>query len=181
MSSTVSTTEVQTISKKVMTPRKADDKTQRLVRTSSLEKIRRFNSFICSQQYYVLPALLAWLKSSQTVLQSSTEKTIFFFRSLLFTHFLYKLCQLEFRTIVSNGLLLVRKQFREICLLKWAVYATALVLSAQLFLCFYLLCNTHVPNGLAFLIVCWFYIIYLNASSVCFVPKRSNNVIKKTN
>jgi hypothetical protein len=79
MSSTVSTTEVQTISKKVMTPRKADDKTQRLVRTSSLEKIRRFNSFICSQQYYVLPALLAWLKSSQTVLQSSTEKTIFFF------------------------------------------------------------------------------------------------------
>ncbi|RZC42015.1 hypothetical protein BDFB_010920, partial [Asbolus verrucosus] len=190
MSSTVSSTEVQTISQKptVLTHRKMEDRTQRLVRTSSLEKIRRFNSYICSQQYYILPALLAWLRSSQSVLQSSTEKTIFFFRSLLFSNFLYKLYQVEFKSLIFNVLVSILKQIQtnyknveSTFLLKMAVYMAALILATEVGLCFYLLFSTHIPSGLVFLIVCWFYIIYLNARSVYFSAEKRNRDSKRKN
>ncbi|XP_063926820.1 uncharacterized protein LOC135140258 [Zophobas morio] len=183
MSSTMSSTEIQTIPR--LFPHKMEEK--RLVRTSSLEKIRRFNSFICSQQYYILPALLAWLRSSQSVLQSSTEKTIFFFRSLIFSHLLYKLYQVEFRTILSNVLALFEKQIRVQYgritrvenLLRMGVVMVVAVLLTELVVCFYLLCLTGAPSGLVFLIVCCFYIIYLNVRAGGYVDKKS--VMKKRN
>ncbi|EFA05344.1 uncharacterized protein LOC662907 [Tribolium castaneum] len=166
----MSTTEVQTISP-APPVRKMASKSQRLVRTSSLEKIRRFNSFICSQQYNILPALLAWLRSSQAVLRKA-EKTILFFRALFFSHFLYKIYQFEYRTSFEN----LRK---HTLVLKLAVYATAVVLLAELGLCFYLLCSTHVPSGLVFLIISFFYIIYLNVRSVYFARESRDD--KKRN
>lgn len=179
MSSTMSTTTTQTLQTPSPYPRKISEKSQRLVRTSSLEKIRRFNSFICSQQYNILPALLAWLRSSQSVLQKA-EKTIFFFRSLLFSHFLYKIYQFNFRACFTNSVKVFHKQIRTTFALKVAVYFTAFVLVAELGMCFYLLCNTHVPSGLIFLMVSFFYIIYLNVRSVYFTRTlRSHQEDKK--
>ncbi|XP_044261072.1 uncharacterized protein LOC123009037 [Tribolium madens] len=160
----MSSTEVETISKLQSPPRKMASKSHHLVRTSSLEKIRRFNSFICSQQYNILPALFAWLRSSQSVLQKA-EKTMLFFRALLFCHFLYKIEKLRKQTFA----------------LKLAVYLTAIVLIVELGLCFYLLCSTHVPSGLIFLIISFFYIIYLNARSVYFAREVKSRDEKKRN
>lgn len=182
MSSTITSTQVQTLPSRVI-PCKMDNKSARLVRTSSLEKIRRFNSFICSQQYYILPALLTWLRSSQSGLNSSAERTIFAFRSLFFNTFFYNLHEIEFKSIITNNLILVLKRIESTYkniestfLLRISIYLTALILVLELGLCFYILCNTHVPSGLVFLIVCWFYIIYLKYKQSMFFTLEQDEV-----
>lgn len=51
-------------------------------RSTSIDKIKKFNSYICSQHY--LPSLFFWLKTSQTILASNMEKCIIYMKSMFF-------------------------------------------------------------------------------------------------
>lgn len=181
MSSTITRSEVQAVSRAACTPIKSKDKKKpELQRSSSIEKILRFNSYICSQNYYILPSLLAWLKTSQTVLQSTTEKTIFFIKSLLMTSVMYKLLTETVRkhitekvqkkdasellravlVVLSNLLKSVYKNI-ERRVLSLAVYVSLALIFGQLVLCTYLLCLVFVPAGLVFLLVCLYSICHM--------------------
>lgn len=165
--------------------RMEDKMHQKLVRTSSLEKIKRFNNYICSPHYYALPALLAWVRSSQSALQVSTEKTIFFFRSVIFKIF-YKLYILDIKTIIYSSILLafsqLKKSYKSInssTVLKLVVYLSFVVLVLELGLCLYMLYEFTVPNGMIFLCICWFYIIFIKSQSA-FVTTQKQLYFMKT-
>lgn len=172
----MSTSEINTIPTKL----KMEEKPARLVRTSSIEKIRRFNSFICSQHYFILPALISWLKSSQVALHSQYEQKIYFFKSLIFNTYFYKLflqncknvtttkaAQIQqvhlnhIQVLVSNFFSTFSKSFESTFVLKVAVYLASLFIVVQLLFCIYLLALIHIPNGLYFLISCLLYINYI--------------------
>lgn len=181
MSSTISTVVMQSIPPKAITKLKMDEKQHRLVRTSSIEKIRRFNTYICSQQYYILPALLSWIKSPKGGLQLSTEKTIFLFRSLFFSSFLYRMFLLGYKTskvcsietfqgylqhttsgLISNFFKKFSKCFESTFLLAATVYSCCALVVIQLFVVFYLIVvSIIIPYGFVFLVGCMFTIKYL--------------------
>ncbi|KAJ8947669.1 hypothetical protein NQ318_009553 [Aromia moschata] len=174
MSSTISTTELQTIPPRAIARLKMEEK-PRLVRTSSIEKIRRFNNFICSQHYYILPALLSWLKSSQSGLQTSTEKTIFFFRSLIFNTFFYKFYLMVSKFGFSAGrsaskiqedvrralLAIISNFYRKFTncvestfLLAFAVYSACVLVVIHLAVVVYLMYLAFLPYGFIFMVGC---------------------------
>ncbi|KAJ8913658.1 hypothetical protein NQ315_007375 [Exocentrus adspersus] len=174
MSSTVSTTEIQTIVPETVAKLKSEEKQHRLVRTSSIEKIRRFNTFICSQQYYLLPTLFSWLRSSQ----STTERTLFLFKATLFNTFFYKFFQSKARTsqstsrscesirlvassIVSKFFQKFTKCFESTFLLTIAVYFACALVLLQLLLALYLMHLAFLPYGFIFLVSCMVVIKYL--------------------
>lgn len=171
MSSTISPAEIQTITPLAVTKLKSEDKPYRLVRTSSIEKIRRFNTFICSQQYYLLPALFSWLKSSQ----SSTERAIFLFKATLFNTFFYRFFQtglkstasagrskaklqrstpLTISSVISNFFQKFTKCFESTFLLAIAVYSACLLVLIQLVLALYLMYLAFLPYGFIFMVGC---------------------------
>lgn len=57
-------------------------KRENFTRSTSIEKLKKFNQIICSQHYYILPSLLLWLKTSQTLLTSNVEKCIAYIKSM---------------------------------------------------------------------------------------------------
>lgn len=191
MSSTISQTELKTLMPTALTPLKMEDRQGKLVRSSSIDKIRRFNSFICSQQYYILPAILSWLKSSQSGLQISTKKTIFFFRSLFFKSLLYKyfLISLKSKEWSSEQLLSTIEEFKAIAvenfhdtytkcfestfLLIAAVYGACAIVLVQLLTTLYLLYFTLVPYGMVFLVGCMLTIKYICYKTIFFYLCKS--------
>lgn len=191
MSSTISQTELATLSTAAVAPLRMDEKQMKLVRTSSIEKIKRFNSFICSQQYYILPAILSWLKSSQSGLQSSTEKTIFFFRSLFFKSMLYKYFVIGIKTSgvwipeelhnnvvnIKTGKTNLRDIFTKCLesnlLLVAAVYGACVIILVQFATTIYLLYFTLVPYGFLFLVGCMLTIKYICYKTLFFYLSKS--------
>lgn len=91
MSSTITQVQQRTVPQSVSEPLPTETivlkKHKTLIRSTSIEKLKKFNSFICSQHYYILPSLLLWLKTSQTILTSNMEKCILYIKSmfLIFT------------------------------------------------------------------------------------------------
>lgn len=189
MSSTVSTTEMKTIPTRPIVRLKADEHKSKLVRTSSIEKIRRFNSYICAQHYYVVPALLTWLKSSHSCLQSSAEKTILFFRSLIFNAFFYRVIQNVFRVkagvvekmdpdalkenLISNFYDYFSGSF-ESTLLSMGVYFVSVLVYSQLLISIYFLSLVPIPGGLYFLLLTGVYISFLCYKSIFFYKNKIN-------
>lgn len=183
MSSTVTQTELKTLTGPAVpvAPLKLDEmKHAKFVRSSSIEKIKRFNTFISSQQYYILPAILSWLKSSQSGLQSSTEKTIFFFRSLFFRSMLYKYFIVGLKSSgvwsperILNNLILEEtinignffevftKCFESTFLLPVAVYGACTIVLVQLLALVCFLYSTLVPYGFMFLVGCMLTIKFI--------------------
>lgn len=164
-----------------------------------METIKRFNTFICSQQYYILPAILSWLKTSQSGLQSSTEKTIFFFRSLFFKSML---CKYFVIGIKSSGVWsptdlninivniknstktklsdIITKSFDSNFLLAAAVYGACAIVILQFLTIIYLLYITSVPYGFLFLIGCLVATKYIYCKSLFYyISKSSKRKIKK--
>lgn len=167
---------------------KMDDKPAKLVRSSSIEKIRRFNSYICSQNYFFLPALLSLVKTSQSGVNTQKERTIFFFhllRSLIFNTYIYKFfmkqqlknvrefnkedlkskCDLGktvLQSIISNFYAKFTQCFESTFVQTSLVFAAAFFIVSQLLICIYLLALVHVPVGLYFLIACLGYVNYLH-------------------
>lgn len=191
MSSTISQTELAPLSTAAVAPLRMDEKQMKLVRTSSIEKIKRFNSFICSQQYYILPAILSWLKSSQSGLQSSTEKTIFFFRSLFFKSMLYKYFVVGIKSSgvwipeelhnnvvnIKTGKTNLRDIFTKCLesnlLLVAAVYGACAIILVQFATTIYLLYFTLVPYGFLFLVGCMLTIKYICYKTLFFYLSKS--------
>lgn len=125
-----------------------------LVRSTSIEKIKKFNSFICSQNYYILPSLLAWLKTSQTVLQDTMETTIFYFKYLVLSTILMKPSKvLEIVKIIFEDL---RRKFFVLM-----VYFSFGFIFLQLLVCAYLLCLVFLPAGFVFLMVCLYTVCHM--------------------
>ncbi|XP_018576788.1 uncharacterized protein LOC108915276 isoform X2 [Anoplophora glabripennis] len=178
MSSKISASEIQTMAPQAVTKLKSEEKPYRLVRTSSIEKIKRFNTFICSQQYYLLPALFSWLKSSQP----STESSIFLFKATLFNTFFYKFFQTGLKSaasagrskaklqksspvtisrVISNFFQKFTKCFESTFLLAIAVYSACLLVPLQLALALYLMYFAFLPHGFIFMLGCMMAIKYL--------------------
>lgn len=124
-----------------------------LIRSASIQKLIEFNTYICSQQFYLLPGLINWLKSSQTGVETAFKLTIIFFRSLVFNKL----------KMIYDG-----TAMRSRTCLTFTIYVTALALLLELFVCFYYLMVANLPIGLVFLIVCWGYIMLLQYQSISF-------------
>ncbi|XP_074026777.1 uncharacterized protein [Leptinotarsa decemlineata] len=187
MSSTLSTTELRTMPRRPSSNLKTEDPQPRLVRAASIEKIKRFNSFICSQHYYILPAILSWLKSSQPNLQTSTESTILIFRSMIFNTFFYKMFfnsrthdvfskvkpEVIAKNIVSSVIANFHKKFSKCFestfLLTISVYSACAVVMGQLIFSLYLIYSTYLPYGMVFLIVCMMTIKYICFKTMSYI------------
>lgn len=190
MSSTISQTEVQTLTTPSVAQLRTEDKQLKLVRSSSMETIKRFNTFICSQQYYIVPAILSWLKTSQSGLQSSTEKTIFFFRSLFFKSMLCKYFVIGIKSSgvwSPNELANIKnstktklidvfiKCFDSNFLLAAAVYGACAIVIVQFLTTIYLLYLALVPYGFLFLVGCIMATKYIYYKTLfCYISKSSN-------
>ncbi|KRT84378.1 hypothetical protein AMK59_2437, partial [Oryctes borbonicus] len=68
-------------------------------RSPSLEKIIKFNTYICSQSFFILPSILAWLRTSQTVLTSYAKKCTTTIKSAIYSSILYKIIEAQFIVI----------------------------------------------------------------------------------
>lgn len=198
MSSTISTTEIQNMAPLAVTNLKSEEKPYRLVRTSSIEKIRRFNTFICSQQYYLLPALFSWLKSSQ----SSTERAVFLIKVTLFNTFFYKFFQSGLRSaasanqskakvqkaspiptlgVISNFFQKFTKCFESTFLLTIAVYSACILVLLQLAIALYLMYLSFLPYGFIFMVACMLTIKYLcyKSFSLCLRNSAKRDIKNK--
>lgn len=77
MSTTITQTEQRTILKESVF-----EKRSTFIRTTSIEKLKKFNNFVCSQHYYLIPGILLWLKQSQSLLRTQMEKCIMYLKTV---------------------------------------------------------------------------------------------------
>lgn len=98
MSSTITHSDRQTLAKfGHQSPKQG--KKEKLTRTASIDKI---NAYICSQNYYMLPAIFYWIKTS--LLHSSAEKFVFYLRSAIYATYLVKLIESKVKDLTSIDL-----------------------------------------------------------------------------
>lgn len=166
MSSTITQSELQTVPKAPINMPVEKPKPE-LIRSTSIEKIKKFNSFICSQNYYILPSLLTWLKTSQTVL-----------KYLILTTVLLKPADLTTQLIASCKILYENLQRR---LFVFAVYFSLIFIYLQLFVCAYLLCLVFLPIGFVFLIVCLYTVCHLYYRMNSAFLKNAERKLKESN
>lgn len=161
MSSTITQSELQSVPKTPinlkMTP-EIKPKPE-LIRTTSIDKIKKFNSFICSQNYYILPSILAWLKTSQTVLQQTMEKTLFYFKYLIISCVLFKPTDLITEKLIENLKIIYNNLKQKVFIL--TVYCSVGFIFLQLFVCVYLLCLVFLPIGFLFLMTCLYTVCHI--------------------
>jgi len=166
---------------------------QRFMRSASIERIKQFNSFICSQNYFLLPALIAWLKTSQTVFHFHIERCILFLKSIFTASIIYKVfvgqCKACANSLNTRAKLCLHniKNSDAIPALEMlffilhhstsslvanirrklyvlCIYATLVLIFLQLATCIFFMCNAYLPGGLIFLFVCIYLISHLNVS-----------------
>ncbi|XP_018324813.1 uncharacterized protein LOC108736753 [Agrilus planipennis] len=104
----------------------SDEKRDRFVRSSSIEKIIKFNAYICSQNYFILPAILAWLKTSQSVLHANLEKIILFIKYLIFNSMAYRMLESKVELVAPSVLYII-----NVSLLCFAYYRDAVRLGTR--------------------------------------------------
>ncbi|XP_030747381.1 uncharacterized protein LOC115875930 [Sitophilus oryzae] len=179
MSTSISTTQTATVLPKAVSSLKKSEEKPPLQRSSSIETIKRINTIICSPQTYILPAMLTtWLKTGQTGLQSSTEKTIFMFRSLLFGYLLQKFVSVWRKSGVSKSNITIQKTSAQLTaklfesfpsfFISVAFYLVTLLLIAQIVLCVLLLNQCLLPYGMHFLFATATYIAGLGYKINCY-------------
>ncbi|CAH1987704.1 unnamed protein product [Acanthoscelides obtectus] len=179
MSSVVSSNDAKVAPSTKNNMLKTDEK--RLVRTSSIEKIKRFNSMICSQQYLILPALLGLLKTSQPTLQLSADKTLLYFDAILCRFYLAYLINVTKKLAVNvqqsvkdlpDAILrfyqIFRRNLESTLALTCAVYSAMALVILQMFLLSYYLRLIVLPVGFSFLFSCMVVIQYLNFKTTFF-------------
>lgn len=147
-------------------------------RSCSVDTIKRINTLICSPESYFLPAIITtWLKTGQNSLHSSTEKTIFMFRSLIFGSVLFKFllkgaksgnssgqtCKLDLQTVLLQIIANLHERLliavETACVISLAFYLSVAVMTMQLSVCLFYLCHSNVPVGLGFLIFSGSFIV----------------------
>lgn len=198
MSSVQTTTEqiyvVKEETKQTMSPTKhidfLEERRRTFTRSSSIDKIMKFNNYICSPNYFLLPALIAWVKTPQTVLQYRIEKCRLILKALLlcfledfvFNNFksclfsmnvkakaLYHniLCSdaipaLEITRVIlhHHAVSFINNLRKKLFVL--SIYFTLSLIFFQLATCIFILSKVYLPAGLIFLFVCLYLISYLN-------------------
>ncbi|XP_066251841.1 uncharacterized protein [Euwallacea similis] len=149
-------------------------------RSSSIDTIKRINTYICSPQSYLLPAILTtWLKTGQKSLHSSAEKTIFMFRSVIFGSILLKFIlrgansetlkgepvKLDLQSVLSQILKYIQQQLSgllESCLvISFAFQLAVVIMTIEMCLCIFYLSQSSVPIGFGFLILSSGYIVLI--------------------
>lgn len=158
MSSTITQSELQTVPKAPINMPVEKPPKPELIRTTSIDKIKKFNSFICSQNYYILPSILAWLKTSQTVLQQTMETTMFYFKYLIISSVLFKPADVKTKLITSFNIIYKNLRHKLFIL---AVYFSVGYIFLQLLVCAYLLCLVFLPIGFVFLMICLYTVCHL--------------------
>lgn len=166
MSSTITQSQLQTVPKAPINMMPVEKPKPELIRSSSMEKIKKFNSFICSQNYYILPALLTWLKTSQTVLKYLILSTV-----------LLKPSDLTIK-LIANLKNIYENLQRQLFLI--TVYCSVGFIFLQLFVCVYLLYFVILTVGFVFLLVCLYTVCHLHYNINCFFLKKEECKLKKS-
>lgn len=172
MSTSVTQTHVTKVVPKTIAKLKTMDEKRPLNRSTSIETIKRINTYICSPQSYLLPAILTtWLKTGQKSLHSSAEKTIFMFRSVIFGSFLLKFLlrdgskgqpdKLDLQFVLSQVAKRAQGQSQNPYAIALAFKLAVVLMTVQMCLCAFYLTQCLIPLGLAFLLVSTGYIIVL--------------------
>lgn len=161
------------------------EKFHRLSRASSIDKIRLLNNYIYSKHYYIFPALLNWLKTSNNGLQKIGKNTINFYRFALINSIIYRAfhlnadatkaqlqdCIFYTKTVILPNIVDLFVSFYDRCveshlLRRLGVIALGAFVVAEFFMCFYFLLRSVLPSGLVFLIVCVALIVILLCKSL---------------
>lgn len=180
MSSTITETERRSVPSPTTAAETLTNKRQHLARTGSIEKLKKFNSYICSQHYYILPSLLLWLKTSQTILTSNMEKCIAHLKSTFLICTIrdvalfrcaavvgetkhkqfYKLTAADVLPVLNMfavrlcATLLTVYAYIKYLVLVVSVYFAVFVVFLQLVGCVLLICLKMPPLGFIFLVLC---------------------------
>lgn len=168
-------------------------KRNNFTRSPSIEKIIKFNTFICSQSFYILPSILAWLKTSQDVLQFYAGKCITTIKSAVYATIFYKIIEAQFSIIgkafedvsflepkeilaaLYRVVIETRASIENVSeqvkrrILKVVVYFSFFYVFLQLSLCLWTLSWVMVPFGLLFLLGCLVIISYANFQCLRFI------------
>lgn len=154
-------------------------KREHFTRKSSIERLKQFNTFICSQHYYILPALLYWLKSSTTILQATIETCILLAKKFIFnaTINLNNRCNnIKMLIAIKYNSLNVIYDTTKHALFVISVYTTIFAIFFQLLLCIYLLSSTFLPGGLIFLFTCVYLISQINFNVLIHMSKKEKQM-----
>uniref|UniRef100_A0A1Y1KZ76 Uncharacterized protein n=1 Tax=Photinus pyralis TaxID=7054 RepID=A0A1Y1KZ76_PHOPY len=126
-----------------------DQKRGRFIRSASIDRIMQFNLYnVCAQYYQPLPAIILWLKSSQTLIDR--------YITLLKAIFVLSLSYAQART--KTFVLRICPSFLVV-----SVYLSVLVIATQFFACLYLILNIYLPLGVVFQISCISIISFINS------------------
>lgn len=135
-------------------------KSVKFAKISSKTKHERLGTYECFQQYFILPAIFCWFKSSHTGLQLSREKLALLLRSLY-------VCSTNFSNRVLNTKiderkirLLLNLNSDSKYLLAAAVYAACTIIFVQFMTTMYLLYSNLLPQGFLTLIGLLLTIMY---------------------
>ncbi|KAK5638687.1 hypothetical protein RI129_012982 [Pyrocoelia pectoralis] len=140
------------------------EKRGRFMRSASIDRIMQFNLYICAQYYYPLPAIISWLKSSQTMLHAQFDRYITLFK----TTFMFAIFSVH-----AN----MKRYLSTICCQKLqivSVYLGVFAIFAQFLVCLYFMCNIYLPLGLIFQVGCISIISYVNVISSLFYLKTES-------
>ena len=151
---------------KTITNANLEEKRQKFIRSGSIDKIIQFNSYICTQNYFLLPALIAWLKSSQTTFQTQIEKYIISFKST-FVNVLLQVIIFAHLQIKNYVAAVYKSQVCNLYRLKYqllvvSVYLGLFAIFAQFLICLYFILDICLPLGAMFLYSCISFISYVN-------------------
>ncbi|XP_065171503.1 uncharacterized protein [Atheta coriaria] len=173
---TTATTTTKLNPKDVSTQTKTSKK---LSRSASIERIKKLNTYICSQNYFFLPALITWLRAPHDKLQASLERFIAILKFMLFSTFLPRLA---IKLCISAALMSYRSlhnfqsriipTFEEILkstkFIQFAVYFALTAVVLQLVTCLYYLSGVMQSGGFVFLCSCLYLITQMNYSCLQF-------------
>ncbi|KAK4878400.1 hypothetical protein RN001_010906 [Aquatica leii] len=149
---------------------------QQLIRSASIDRIMQFNSYLCSQNFYLLPAIISWMKSSQTILQSQLDKYITLLKSIIVGLVLslhYKILSNAYKHLYP--ILVYSYKTISARLITLCIYLAIPVILTQLTACLYVIFNFYLSIGVVFLITCIHLISYVKLSMCLHYLKTENN------
>lgn len=135
------------------------------IRTTSMEKLKRFNNFFCSQHYYLLPAILLWLKTS--LLKSTLEKCLNHIKTITYVLIVRDMLQERISSAtkattrnlrnvyerLNNYFHILYEQFKRFLLISF-VYLGVIAITVHALGCVYFIGSYLPPVGFFFLVTC---------------------------
>lgn len=160
MFTSVSTSKVKPILSLEAKSSETRKKSVKFAKVSSKTKNERLGTYECFQQYFILPVIFSWFKSSHTVPQPPKEKLTLLLRSLYVSSTNFGNRVLNTKIDERKIRLLLNLNSDSKYLLAAAVYAACTIIFVQFMTTMYLLYSNLLPQGFLTLVSLMLTIMY---------------------